>query len=191
MDGPTIATLAVAAGTVTLAWATFRLGSRAGEEIRAQWRPVLLINIKEQQQVFGGGLSIRLNPISREENLISMAVTNAGRGPALDVCAIPNRGRAHRPTAIIGCGDEVVLAVDLDGTGELNSVVVELVYSDISGAGYSTTLLISLEEKPPALISQVFEIHPPLHLSWMKVVPRKMRPWLGKFVLRRRGWRVP
>jgi hypothetical protein len=46
VDGVTLATLVVAAATFLLALATFRLGNRASEETRAQWRPIVLVRAR-------------------------------------------------------------------------------------------------------------------------------------------------
>ena len=101
MDRVAIATFIVAAATALLAAATFRLGSRAQDEIRAQWRPVIAINeSKEVARLLGGGFSPV--PAMQEayvaNDQLIFAVTNVGRGPALDVTAAGARtSRPQRP----------------------------------------------------------------------------------------------
>src|SRR5262249_37793397 len=75
-DGLTNATLLLGVGTLLVAYATWRLGSRAADETRAQWRPVILVRAREHE------MDVKLRLAAGH---LLVDVENAGRGPALDL----------------------------------------------------------------------------------------------------------
>jgi hypothetical protein len=75
-----IGTLTLAAFTAYLALSTRRLARNAGDEVRANWRPVLVIQANYSS--VGGTPSVRLH-----ERELWLNVRNVGRGPALHVRA--------------------------------------------------------------------------------------------------------
>ena len=74
------ATLALALFTAVLAWSTRRLAREAGNETRANWRPVLAI---EASYTMGGSSPA----VGLHEGTLSVGVNNIGRGPAIEVTA--------------------------------------------------------------------------------------------------------
>jgi len=190
MDGVTIATLVVAGTTFLLALATFRLGSRAAEETRAQWRPVLLVRARR----FSEDRKIRLDPVDES---LTVEIENVGRGPALDVTAtgtagivpaVPNRISAMAP------GEVALLDLPL-AVPHTDAIVLQLSYGDISHAGYGTGVVIDITTpSEPNLIAQNFVMRGPITFWWERIVPRRFRRHLwpvAKRTLRRRGYTIP
>ena len=183
MDGPTIATLIVAAATLLLALATFRLGTRASEETRAQWRPVLLVRARRDpadQKLFVEAASV------------TVEIENVGRGPALDVTA----RRSDSPQAhqrISALAPQEIGEVSVPISADERVVALSLGYADLSKAGYGTSIVIGVDDRPELLL-QTFESRPPLTFWWTVLVPRPLRPRLWPLIrwnLRRRGYLVP
>ena len=191
MDGPTIATLVVAGATFVLAGATFKLGKRAQEEVRAQWRPVLLIDEEQRLRRTVRGYSNDADPkLSLEGRLLRVIVANVGRGPALDVTAMsPQAVRPASPNSIISHGRSVMIEMDL--TNPPIVAMVTLGYSDISQGSYTTTILVSFEDDRPKVVSQQFNARPPLLVSrWWRLLPRRIRRRAWRATARARGYRV-
>jgi hypothetical protein len=77
-----IGTLSLAAVTFALVVATRRLATQGDAEIRAQWRPVLLVRDRvEVEGVFGN------DGVSLHDSRLTVWVENVGRGPAFGVDA--------------------------------------------------------------------------------------------------------
>ena len=187
VDGVTIATLVVAVGTLLLAWATFRLGSRAAEETRAQWRPVLLVRPREGPD----DVKMRVG-----DERLSVEIANVGRGPALDVTARTLAGKEWRfVRRVSAMAPEEVELFELPLTDGNTSVGLRLDYADISHAGHGTVVLIDVSEPAkPRLVTQDFEMHPPITFWWAMIVPRRFRRHLHpltRWALRRRGYDLP
>ena len=179
MDGPTIATLIVAGGTLLLAWATFRLGTRAAEETRAQWRPVLLVRARQgpgdQKIVFGGAY-------------MTVDIENVGRGPALNITVRRTaEWIAHQTISALAPSEVAQITVPAE-PGE-TEVGVSMSYSDLSKAGYGTSVVI--DPRGPSLTFQHFETRAPLG-GLRSLVPRRFRPRvlaIRRWWMRRRAFR--
>lgn len=188
MDGVTISTLVVAGGTFVLAWATFRLGTRSAEETRAQWRPVLLVRPRR------GPDDVKMR-VGAER--LSVEIANVGRGPALDVTARTLSGKewqfVRRVSAM--APEEVELFELPLAVGSDTRVGLRLDYADISHAGHGTVVLIDVSDPAePRLVTQDFEMHPPITFWWAMIVPRRFRRHLRpltRWALRRRGYDLP
>lgn len=183
VDGPTVATLVVAAATLLLALATFRLGKRAAEETRAQWRPVLLVRARRDpadQKLHVG------------EDFLAVEIENVGRGPALDVTAARHdASRAFR--RISALAPQETAEVSVPTSADEAVVVLRLSYSDLSKAGYGTSIVLGVDDRPE-LLMQYFETRPPLTFWWSVVVPTRFRRHLWPLVrwnLKRHGYTVP
>jgi hypothetical protein len=74
-------TLALALVTAWLAWSTRRLAREAGDETRANWRPVLVVEGFSSATGSAPAVSIR-------DDCLYLGVHNIGRGPALVVTAL-------------------------------------------------------------------------------------------------------
>jgi hypothetical protein len=131
VDGVTIATLVVAGATFFLAWATFRLGNRAAEETRAQWRPVLLVRPRRDPD----DVKMRVG-----DERLSVEIANVGRGPALDVTANTLAGKEWRfVRRVSAMAPEEVELFELPLTsGSDTTIGLRLDYADISHAGHGT-----------------------------------------------------
>ena len=188
VDAVTIATLVVAGATFLLAWATFRLGSRATEETRAQWRPVLLVRPRRASD----DVKMRVG-----NERLSVEIANVGRGPALDVTARTLVGKewsfVRRVSAM---APEEVELFELPLSSRSDTTIgLRLDYADISHAGHGTVVLIDVSEPAePRLVTQDFEMHPPITFWWAMIVPRRFRRHLHpltRWALRRRGYELP
>jgi hypothetical protein len=192
MDGTAIATVVLAGVTVVLVVATFRLGSQAARDTRAQWRPVLLV--ARVSAVEWMDLTVDDPPATL---LVELLVENVGRGPALDVQAGVGDFDAASPVA----GDNAS-ALAPGREWPLGLLVPEPVpdvlsgrmwYSDISKVRYSTVFMLGMSDDP-ALLFQTVETNPSIDIWWWAFVPRSLktvfRP-LAQRTLRRRGIELP
>lgn len=183
VDGATLATLVVAGATLLLGWATFRLGTRAAEETRAQWRPVLLVRARrhaDDQKIHVSKDSIRVE------------VENVGRGPAFDVTVRKSDDlRFHPVASALAPGEVAAVSVPID-PWEADATGFSLAYVDLSNAGYDTLIVLGLPRGQ--LVQQSYESRPPVMVWWQGLVPRRVRPrfWpLTKRMLKRRGYFIP
>ena len=154
------ATLALAFFTAFLALTTRRLAREAGNETRANWRPVLVVGSYRGDRGF-----VRAATYQDERRTLAVNVLNVGRGPTIKLEATllddddPDRYmRPSSTTAVIppdGCGritwEEFIVpdTSDLVGPNIFRPVRGTLTYWDVSYAGYRSdfTLLFSAEEE--------------------------------------------
>lgn len=191
MGDPTaVATLVLAGVTVVLVLATFRLGARAAEEMRAQWRPILILR---------SALSIQDAPNRR----LRIEVENVGRGPAIGV-----RASARFPEGRVDSASQVsVLPVgeraefDIELVRAVNAQPGHVAYTDISRAGYGSAFVADMTAVLPTgptaelpLVHQSFHMHGPVTFWWAKVTPPPLRRYVWRLtwrVLRWRGYDAP
>jgi hypothetical protein len=128
---------------------------------------------------------------------LSVEIANVGRGPALDVTA---RTLARKEWSVVrrvsAIAPEEVELFELPlSSGSDTTIGFRLDYTDISHAGHGTVVLIDVSEPAePRLVTQDFEMHPPITFWWAMIVPRRFRRHLRpltRWALRRRGYDLP
>ena len=163
-----IGTLALASVTVGLVWVTYPLARQGDAEIRAQWRPVVIVREDSQGMVAAiGGNDDRLDVVAE----------NVGRGPALDVTAEldgfekPGPGfgapagsshSAGRPLpTLLAPGDRVRFRWSgLEGR-HVEAVTGLFSYEDLSRTSYTTLFFIRSPISDGAQVSQQQDVSPP------------------------------
>jgi len=193
MDWTSVATLILAGVTFLLVVGTFRLGQRTVEDTRAQWRPVLIVG-----EIMWGNPPLAFRQRAWVEgDRLRIAFRNVGRGPALEVMGLLDRGGmklvADEPLALAP-DETAVVGFDLPEERP-DSVGGRVQYSDVSHGTHTTIFILHLDEQPIRLVYQTVSSHPPLRFPWWTaVVPRKWRPRFGFLFdrsLRRQGYEVP
>jgi hypothetical protein len=176
LDAVALATLVVALVTGFLAWATWRLGTRAAEEIRAQWRPVLLVRARQ----WPGDQKL---VVDRER--LTVDIENVGRGPALGVTAVGRSATELGPaTPVSALAPQEVTEFDFPlPHPHPQHVSLRLNYSDLTQASYETSVVLNLAER--RVIAQDFEMYRPFKLGWYRLVPRPLRRHLAPVAERR------
>lgn len=107
-----IATAALAALTWWLAKSTRDLASETDQDIRAQWRPILIVDMERPIDVV---IAQGLDP-GDEHVRIEMRIVNRGRGPALN-CVL--RGEAGASTYKCSFEDVSIAVLAVDETREV------------------------------------------------------------------------
>lgn len=183
-DGLTYATIFLGLVTLVVALATVRLGTRAAEETRAQWRPVLLVRARRDD------MDVK---IRRQMGQLNVDVENVGRGPALDVFPEGLLGLERESPNISALAQGETATLRFRVPDDAETLVFRLTYGDISLGGYSTTVMIGSGGDGLGLVNQSFDIHPNLlNIWWLRAVPRgPQRRWIFKRAARRRGFRMP
>jgi hypothetical protein len=196
MDWTAIATLILAGVTMLLVLGTFKLASQSAEDVRAQWRPILLVRDSlptPTPQFPQTALGIVLT-----DSGLSVYVENAGRGPALGTRAT----LAYEPPPPGGQGRSIsvgeIVGFHFELTENRDHFEGRLDYSDISKAGYITRFLIVARRSPgsddrPDLLFQDVEIVGPLFAWWQNIIRRPLRHYalpLTKRRLRRLGYKL-
>jgi len=217
MDWTAIATLILACFTALLVLATFQLAKQSGEDVRAQWRPVLLIRTARPGSIDTG----RRRPIPVSEYVpqrpfiecevnddgtynLTVLVENAGRGPALEVRpfihdqSLPSPGLGRRQGS-----DESAYTATAPGeltwftwsglTLDPTAVLGNFAYSDISNASFRTNFVIEASTSGSRLVWQGVESLGVFKLAWWQaIVPRPLRKHLRPLTRRylRRRYRI-
>jgi hypothetical protein len=126
------ATLALAIGTVGLAFFTYRLAAASNETRRTDWRPVL-IPAKDSVE-FWGGHEIRFH------------LKNVGRGPALGIngqlrIAGPNGATQPGAPSICEVGDTIEIVFQVNGSHRPGLIrKMEITYYDVGEWWHVTDL---------------------------------------------------
>jgi hypothetical protein len=133
-------TLALALYTAKLARSTRRLAAETGEDVRAEWRPVLIVDDAE----------LRVEHTLHHGASVTGAVLNEGRGPALNVVGqvVSRTSGDARSTVIelayvgvhgrVGFSAQDLLAEDLAEVGGSLAYEVVVTYEDLGGHRYET-----------------------------------------------------
>lgn len=181
-DGVTDATLVLAVVTLFVAYATWRLGTRASEETRAQWRPVILVRARSNEM----DVKLRL----AVEHL-TVDLENTGRGPALDVFTEGLKGLERRDARVSALATGERWTCSFTKAEEPDPFIFRVSYSDISGSSFSTTVMLALNDGEINLVTQMVEAHPSIGPSWIRLIPHdRLRRWTTKKVARWRGYRI-
>jgi hypothetical protein len=182
-DGLTDATVVLALVTLFVAAATWRLGSRASEETRAQWRPVILVRARHDAQ----DVKLRL-----AQGHLEVDVENAGRGPALDVFTEGLKGLERLNPRVSALAPGERWTCNFTMAKQPDSFMFRVNYSDISGGGFSTTVLLGVDAGKVELAMQDVTAHPSLNLPWRALIPRgRLRRWSFRRLAEHRGYSIP
>jgi hypothetical protein len=197
-----LGTLSLSFVTLALVIATRGLARQANAEVRAQWRPVLLVRdrIPVEIRLHGRG-------IVQGGGKLTVWVENVGRGPAFDVQArlpdfgLPGPGygvpegaaplsgaMSTRLYTAIAPGD--LLPYEWSGLGEMpeeGGMSGSFFYTDMAGASLSTSFYLNHDrQRGPQLASQGIEEQPlPVLPLWRRLVP-----WCLVYLPRRLYWNV-
>lgn len=148
-----LSTLALAAATVLLAWLTSKVARASGEDIRAQWRPLLIGGDPHQ--------------LSRDDGrALHVPIRNAGRGPAIFVRTTLDPGGVSPENWSLGsiAAGEHALLVFSSPPSLPNLMQVLLDYTDLSGRLYSSAIVIDdITTRPRFYDLQVYEDSPVTH----------------------------
>ncbi|HZO97085.1 MAG TPA: hypothetical protein VFB42_06910 [Gaiellaceae bacterium] len=213
MDWTAIATLILAAFTALLVLATFWLARQGGDDVRAQWRPVLLLRTNRPADIAPKrGEPIPLSQYVAPRPLIdfknnddgtyavTLLVENVGRGPALEVrpwMDQPNGAQAVGSGEQAAAGEYTAMA-----PGELTwftwsrLTIPDLAtgsfsYTDISTVTHRTSFII--DPSGSNLVWQNVESFGVFKLAWWHaIVPRPLRKHLRPLTRRylRRRYRI-
>lgn len=155
-----IATLMLAALTGWLAWSTRGLARETNQDIRSQWRPIMVVGGGGNRNVTIVDMKDAVVESLRTDNPhveVELNLWNRGRGPALNCVAI-----IRATESSFGCeyATSYIPVLSVDGKVELLltgvmkddkalslsenfSAVLDLVYEDVSGNVYETTAALS------------------------------------------------
>jgi hypothetical protein len=151
-----LATLVLALLTGWLAWSTRELARETNQDIRSQWRPIMVVSGRGNENVRIADMKdARVESLRSDNPLVEIDVSlwNRGRGPALN-CVATIRATESAFASEYITNRISVLSVDakvdllLTGvmkddkalsSGENFSEVLDLVYEDVSGNVYETT----------------------------------------------------
>jgi hypothetical protein len=124
---------------------------------------------------------------------LEVDVENTGRGPALDVFTegLVGLEREHARVSALAPGERWTCRFAVLPGQE--SRAFRVIYSDISGGAFSTTVLVNLREQGAIdLVSQIVEAHPSLDVPWIRLMPRgRLRQWVFQKFAAHRGYRLP
>jgi hypothetical protein len=137
-----IGTIALALGTLLLAWSTRSTAKASSEEVRAQWRPALV-----------PGQDVEAHVDSASE-LMAVAVRNVGRGAAYYVDAALGIGDSYLPArpsspllpvvqnfAVLPVDGELELYFEI-GDDRVEKAELLIDYADLNGRPYSTRVAV-------------------------------------------------
>lgn len=130
-----IGTLLLAIGTFWLAKSTSKVATESAEELRAQWRPVLI-----------PADSSRLLGIRDSDDALVMSIRNSGRGPALHIRAqLDPLGMSPDDwgRAAVADGAEAELAFSHMPTLPA-AMQLLLDYRDLTGRAYATAIVVTV-----------------------------------------------
>jgi hypothetical protein len=133
--------IALAGMTAWLAWTTRRVVAAAGDDVRAEWRPVLLL-----EQFRGSNVGSLLPVVYVQDDSVGVTIRNTGRGPALEVSPVIQiagvriEALNHR-LAIPPGGTEAVV---WNGVllGDADAVAGHVTYTDLADKRYRTSFLL-------------------------------------------------
>jgi hypothetical protein len=191
-----VGTLALATATFVLVRVTHRLVEQGSSEVRAQWRPVLLVR---ERGIDGQRL------VEYTGKRLSLHVENVGQGPALEVMGgldgfespgaglgrprgaeVPLPPWTDRRGAAIAPRDVVVF--DWNELGEQRDAISgSFSYTDISGGFFVTRFFCRRYNDATELVSQGIEEHPQWEPAWWQ---RVFPPWLVAPLTDRRNRRL-
>jgi hypothetical protein len=197
-----IATGGLALFTAYLALSTRKLAREAGNETRANWRPVLAI---ELQPTSAGVISRRRSVyVDEDEHTLTVNIRNVGRGPALHVTGSLDVSTEEKRRLILGKpvgsvvapGDYLKLTwTEFDAPrhkrGELPTwlhLTGWAEYVDVSGAIYVSTFVIGFQGKRVEIVTQYVEPKetPDLVSGWVMRLPQPLLKRIVNRVLDRR-----
>jgi hypothetical protein len=178
-----IGTIGLAAVTFGLALTTRRLAKATADEVRAQWRPVLVPGTNGTPFT---PLATRPLVYDRANRWLYVSVRNAGRGPALHVRVLltpENQSPDHWSLGSISPGDEVQLRFSAMHRFDVGKQLL-LDYRDLGGRAYSSVLVLdapSEQHEPRYYDVRVFEdqtvtphgdVEPPA-MTWSAQAPSR------------------
>ena len=184
-----LGTLILAMGTAILAAFTARLASRtrelaqeSTEDLRAQWRPLLL----PAPHPDSGKAFFWLPMTDKINGDLTVRIGNAGRGPALHVRAqlVPDRepesvgpaagGDCDWPAAVIAVGEAHEL--QFRHVRWITAAQILFDYRDLSGRSYSTcSVLTAVKREPRNYDVRLWEDHTATTLSDSTYPPPGLR----------------
>jgi hypothetical protein len=157
-----LGTLGLAIGTVGLAIATYLVARRTKDvatatqqEIAADWRPVLLLDVHRRTST--GNL---VPAIGVTNDGVDITITNCGRGPALDVSATllfaDGENSATESRVAIAPGSSYSFYWESDDPSEIDDDEIKQMgrvsYADLTYAGYETTFAITKKRQSYATL---------------------------------------
>jgi len=132
-----VGTFALAGATAILALSTRRVARATQDEVRTQWRPVLIPAFDSETDPAVG--------YNRDARLLVVRIRNGGRGPALYIRTHLDPGGISPRNWSLGslaAGEEITLS--FDGVYDLGSnAQVLLDYRDLAERTYSSALVLT------------------------------------------------
>ncbi|MEU3341998.1 hypothetical protein [Streptomyces sp. NPDC006668] len=150
-----IATFALAAVTVWLAWSTRQLAQETAADERAQWRPVL-VSAADRDNLFertGGIVRYTDSSNGTLTTYLNVVIRNVGRGPALHTRAhlelpgVPGgvSPRIGRPLGPLAPDDGQVLTFEIPAAESRAQLLLD--YRDVTGRPHATSITVESAEQ--------------------------------------------
>jgi hypothetical protein len=199
----------VALGTLSLAAATYWLGREGRAQIRADWRPVVVVGQRIEGYEMSGGERalrhpsappVRLLAELKDEDTFALVLTvrNVGRGPALEVegSIRVNNGLVRLGSPLhrtIAPGDGMALSwhnVALEEDAKRRVRIVGWIdCTDVSQGGYRTDFAFEVNAdgtfEDELFVPQRVGETPPFLPSWIDRLPKRARKRLAQRKLRK------
>jgi hypothetical protein len=173
-----IGTIALASGTVYLAWATRGVAEATNAELAADWRPVMLVRTLNER-TDQPRADCRLEP-----ERIDVSCRNVGRGPALNchakLVSYPGGESINKGVAIPhGESETFRWRPPPDETyNPFDSITFVIHYADLAGQAHQTVSIIHIDKKRKVPVISFQRVEQPVRRK-----PRRRR------IIPRLSWR--